>query len=468
MSSSLLCINGVYADTGEYLLPPLTIDEAAAIARAKPPEVETLEDLRIWFDEVTRARGVRGRPDLSDLSEVGWGVIFAADQKPPGLIAEIEKELAPLLEKRAAEAGRFFKICKDELGYQKGFDKEKFLRLHKAPLNDQADPEKLPYYLLIVGDPETIPYSFQQQLDVVYAVGRIWFDDPKDFGHYARSVVAAETSLSRPRRAAFFAPSHRKDLVSRLSARELTAPLAKWVKKKCPSWKVETWLGPKATRDQLGRLLGGDETPAFLFTAGHGVCYSLGDSRQEDGQGALVCADWGGKGTPVEPAQSFGKEDAVKAANVAGLITFHFACDSAGTSKMAPFTLGSPVQAANRSFMASMSRRLLTHPQGGALAVIGHVGGAWRSSFQWPGAEGQSQAFEDMIELLLKGKRIGDAMETFGLRYAGQATEIVDRIREEKEWEIKGKNEDIARYWSAAFDTRGFVVVGDPAVRLSV
>ena len=153
-----------------------------------------------------------------------------------------------------------------------------------------AVPAKVPYYLLIVGSPDAIPYRFQSQLDVQYAVGRLHFDTVDEYANYARSVVKAESgAVKLPREVAYFGVANGNDPSTKLSAEELVQPLRKQMAKKSEEWQHTTILPQSATKAQLTRLLGGDQAPALLFTASHGMSFSLDSPRQLAHQGALLC-----------------------------------------------------------------------------------------------------------------------------------------------------------------------------------
>ena len=74
---------------------------------------------------------------------------------------------------------------------QPGESKPAFLRrLGAGP--GAVDPDVIPYYLLLVGEPDQLTFGFQYQLDVAYAVGRVAFDDFAGYAAYAANVVRAE------------------------------------------------------------------------------------------------------------------------------------------------------------------------------------------------------------------------------------------------------------------------------------
>src|SRR5215831_17454875 len=225
MNENRLFFNGLNAATGDYLLPGLTPQQISAVARGEPQDSKQVAELRQWWQRVSQPQfaPIEGA-DPKNLAETGWGVIFAHDADP-----EIRRALAPLLEHRQKQAAksneRFYQEFVGPKAYRPGETKQQFLARHGAGPGP-ADPNKVPYYLLVVGDPETIPYRFQYQLDVQYAVGRIHFDTLDEYAQYARSVVDAETKgLALPRRAAFFAVQNPDDQATNLSATELVWPL---------------------------------------------------------------------------------------------------------------------------------------------------------------------------------------------------------------------------------------------------
>ncbi|MGB7248978.1 MAG: C25 family cysteine peptidase [Phormidesmis sp.] len=479
MTTEKIYFNGVNGSTGRYLFPPLTAEELANIAKGDEFDPKEISELKQKNQQVKGTESgfalVEGL-DPKNLAETGWGVIFSANADPA-----IKAALQELLDHRKKQATQkkehYYQEYAGPKGYRPDESKNKFLGRHGVGPGP-ADPDKMPYYLMIVGDPQTIPFRFQHQLDVQYAVGRIHFDTPAEYAQYAHSVVKAETEgIALPRRARFFGVKNSDDKATQLSAQNLIQPLAKWMvdDQKDNHWSVETTLGEAATKAELEKLLGGKETPAFLFTASHGMGFDHGDRRQLLYQGALLCQDWPGPRTwesrPIPSDFYFSCDDVSDDASLWGLIAFHFACYSAGTPQFDEFShrknSSERPEIAPHSFISSLSKRLLSHPKGGALAVIGHVERAWGCSFEWQDAGTQLAVFESTLKRLLEGHTVGSAIEYFNERYAELSTDLnveLEDIKYGGEFDVIA----LSSMWTANNDARGYTIVGDPAVKLPV
>ena len=464
---ALLCFNGVNGRDGGYLHPPVPPRLLADAARGGTFDRARVLELQAWARRSGKPkRGLKEGLDPGKIAEAGWGWVLPQSADASAL----RDALAPLLDHRRAEAGGHFREFVGEDGYRAGESKLDFLARHGAGPGP-ADPEKVPYYLLLVGDPEDLPFSFQFQLDVQYAVGRLCFDRLADYRSYAESVVAAETGqVLRERRASFFAPANPGDSVTAMTRAYLAEPLAAKVRREQPDWTVDTVLGQEATRGRLDLLLDGAENPAFLFAACHGLGFPAGDAQQRDLQGALVCQDWQGpEAGGIAREHYFAAADVGDEARVHGLIAFCFACFGAGTPRWDDFTRKSqgPRRALSPgAFLARLPQRLLGHPRGGALAVVGHVERAWGFSLVWPGAGPQITSFESALKRLLDGKPVGWAMEPFNQRYA----ELTSDLAAEVEALSFGKKLDelvLADLWTASHDARNYTIIGDPAVRVA-
>jgi hypothetical protein len=482
MSTESLIFNGIDGATGSYLTPPLPPADISALARDESIDPAHLAELQNRHRRDTEAtfgpvEGVNPR----DLASAGWGVLFSHDGSPG-----VKEALKPLLDHRKSQATRehehYYKEYTGPTGFRPTDSKRSFLARGGASAGMPADPEKVPYYLLLVGDPETIPYSFQYQLDVEYAVGRLWFErdgkpDLDAFANYARSVVEAESGrVSRPRKAAFLGVQNDGDTATNLSAENLVRPLASKLAGERRQWTFETRIKDRTYKADLAGLLNGPEVPAVLFTASHGMGFPSGHPRQLPHQGALLCQDFPGPsqwpGGPVTPEHYLAADDVGDGARLQGLLAFHFACYGAGTPRLNDFAhlrqLAQRNPIAPRGFVARLPQRLLGHPNGGALAVVGHVERAWSCSFYGGASLGQQlQAFQSTLLRLLDGFPVGYAMEYFNQLYAALSAELSGELEDIKYGKIA---DDVAlsSLWTSNNDARSYLVLGDPAVRLSL
>lgn len=458
--------NGINATTGESLLQRATLEQIAALACGEEVPSAEVEELRRWRTRVQQAHlDTRFEIDPRNLAEAGWGVIFPESRQD-----ELREALAPLLALRKAQASLVSEGRYRELVHRRGESKARFLARYRVGPGP-ADPDLLPYFLLLAGSPEEMSFRFQYQLDVQYAVGRLSFDTAEEYARYAESVVAAEQGrIATARRVSFFGVSNPGDQATASSLRNLVTPLATRIARDRPGWPVETVLGEDATKAALTERLGGARTPALLFTASHGLGFQLTDPRHLPHQGALLCQDWPGPQGwqgPIVHDHYLAGEDILDGASPAGLIAFFFACYGAGTPIYDSFEMnGEQKRLAAESFVSRLPQRLLAHPRGGALAVLGHVDRAWSFSFDWPESGAQLQVFESALGRLLEGYPVGAATEYFNQRYAELFTDLSEE-REEARWGARPDFLSLSALWTAAHDARSYAVLGDPAVRLA-
>lgn len=453
---SSVLFSGIDGATGEPLYDSLRQREVIVQLLARPA-VET--ERRLLF-------GI----DAQNLAEAGWGVVFA-----PGTPAAVRDALLPLLDRRREEAGYRFRIYEGAAAPQPGEGAGPWLARHGIGPNP-VDPARMPYYLLLIGDPAELPFSFQYGLDYQYAVGRLHFGDAASYGCYAASLLAAEDGIAfRPRKLAFWGPHNEGDLATELSATHLVQPLARQLEgllspaDRESRWKIETLLGERAKKAELARLLG-PEAPALLLTASHGIGRPLGDPARECLQGALLCQDWQprrGVPRPLDPAEIFSADDVSVSADLLGSIVFLFACFGAGTPERDNFSdLGcrSSCVGDGKPFVARLPQRLLSLPRG-ALAVIGHVERAWAHSFLWEHLGEQVQAFEGCLHALALGCRAGYALEALSDRFGEIASRLASLLAP-GELEEGVSPAELQELWRAHHDARNYVLLGDPAVRL--
>ena len=516
MATETMIFNGVDGATGRYLLPPVTPADIAALARGEPlgvddKEIEglTAHARRQKLQSFRVAAGV----DPRKIEDAGWGILFprfrgggTLDGRDAAAHARhqaaIREALAPLIEHRRNQATRIkaqrfraltvdVSLAPDGSGRLRTESKHGFFDRQDPPVDGNAavDPDVFPYYLLIVGSPAEISYRFQYQLDVQYAVGRLHFDTVDDYARYAQSVVAAETSgLSLGRRMALWGPRTPGDRATELSSEHLLTPLSQWLTKTLfaePGFAEHPWTLDSddighGTHARLAELLGGDRTPALLLTASHGLYYPQSHPWHRSHTGALLCQDWT-PGTPPTEDHLFAAADLPADARLAGLVAFHFACYGAGVPARDSFEhyeKGTPdAQRAARALAASpfvspLPRRMLAHPGGGALAVIGHVDRAWGSSFYKHGRRSdaaQLSVFQSTLRALLEGYPVGCAMDYFNERYAATTSDIANAISAYQQDGYSDQYEDdywMADRWLESSDARNYAVLGDPAVRL--
>ncbi len=400
----------------------------------------------------------------------------------PGVDQKIKDALAPLLSQRKALVGddaRLFKVFDGD--YQSGESATDWITRHGASVRTVVPLQGVPYYVLIVASPAVIPFEFQYELDLFWAVGRIWFDSADEFRQYADSVVKYETDATVPtsRQMAFFNTCNQGDGATKLLTDQVALPLLNGTNISKPigqgkkqDFRVQRFLGESAGKESLAKILRGDipnGPPALLFTGSHGKSSDIADPWMPEVRGALLCQEWV-KGIPATPDQVFAGADVSDNAKIHGMIHFMFACYGVGWPQYDTYSrTASAPQIAPGPGLAQLPRKLLAHPEGGALAVLGHIDRAWGWSFESDNGTAQNGDFRMILNSLMAGNRIGQATDQFNTNWAALSTGIAETLQQMQNGErtLSGDNlKKFANQWVARDDARNYIVLGDPAVRL--
>jgi hypothetical protein len=456
-------LNGIDGASGAYLQDAIDLSAAAALVRREGRDPAVDSWLRRVWRSLTRPHlglAPNVRPEV--VAEAGWGVVFHRNEDPA-----VKAALEPLIahRRRTIENDARVKV----LEYIDGESRARFLARHGVGAASVV-PDKVPYYLLLAGGPERIPFSVCHDLDVEYAVGCLQFDTPEEYRRYAESVIALETgnAPARERRATFFATRHSMDAATRLSADNMVRPLIASVGSAFGT--TSPFVGESACKSVLIEALRGRTArPAFLMTASHGIGWPCGDARQAAAQGALLCQDWPPFTAP-EPAHYVAASDVAADAEIHGLVAFVFACYGAGTpshDRYAHNAGEAPPRIAPKPFIAALPKALLAHPRGGALAVIGHIERAWGYSIVTPNAGPQLLPFENALLRIAAGEPVGHAMKDFNEKYAALSTTL-SSLLEQKSYGAVVSERELAAAWAERNDAGGYMVIGDPAVSLRV
>lgn len=456
------CIDLLLVDAEDRAPMLLGVDRMAAADAARPAPRPKPDEL--WSDEHA--------PD--DLVRQRWGLIAPAGERGDRLIDAI----APLVEHRRRQQGAvaIYRVPPRMTASEAARWKKRVFR------TGAGSDDALPRYQLIVGDLDEVPLAIHHVQASDGFVGRLAFDELDGYRSYAAKVIAWEDA--RPAVAAGDAILHAvRDgtPATRRAYEALIAPGEQLLRQRRAAYG-SLWVtgSERPSPDELWAAAR-RERPSVLLSVGHGIGVSrdCGDAVQRRRQGAL----------------SFGASGAIEGADFVGRgflpggIWLSIACFSAGTPETSDYyhwldTLRRTGHAASgighvldtlahdRPFLAAIPKAVLADPNG-PLAFVGHVDLAWTYSFfdldDRP--RRRPARLVSVLQALLSRHRAGVAVRKLMHAFAEVNTELT--TLQDAQARVGGAIRDAdrvrrAHLWMLRQDLAGYLLLGDPAVRLPI
>ena len=457
--------------SGQRLIEPLEEEEfARRLVEALTQNSEALRSLTAVTRQASLFRGERERkqtPDLGNPRTVGWTFLMAAEDPQRKDLIDIVR---PLAEHREMPDPSSPLLLGDE-GDWAGWIRDVYLGL---PMSER------PFYVLIVGGPNQIPFRFQSLMNVAAATGRVAFDRLQDLEAYVQKVIRLETAdqpATAPT-AVFFATDEGYPDPTYFSRRFMAEPLIQLAEKR-GSFNVKRILGSQATKGRLRDVLAASR-PALVYTASHGMADRSGVSEQQQRyNGAIVCQPPTGP-QPIQERLFSAADVPMDRPFLEGALFFQFACYGYGTPAESDFRhwrLDAPSLDVDADFVAALPKRLLAHPEG-PIAFIGHLDTAWLHAFDDPDNPGVQArwhprlapfmtAVENLLDLRPSGYAMGDLNTRYNLTNA-DLTDLWDGMRRKRLSLATKVQARLVDTFVTRGDAQNYLVFGDPAAQLRV
>lgn len=439
--------------------------------------------------------------DSNNLRAQRWGVVAPLGPTGDRLLAEIQ----PLIAARQAEQGAPVRIYRPPAQ----LDEVEALQYRKDHYDTGRElAQGLPRYLLILGDLDEVPLALQQVLQTDALVGRLTFPRPEGYAAYVEKVLRSEAGQRAERGRALFYTVPDGTAATQVGDAALISPCFDLAERShaAGEFAAEVRSLNHDSADQLSptALLAAARglQPTALLSVSHGEGEPPGGyrspTRQRERQGAMCFGD-----DEVLAASDLGDRRFLP-----GGLWLMVSCYGAGTPSFSAYQpwlehLGRSSQHAElqrllaglprpggRPFIAALPQALLANPAG-PLAFIGHIDLAWTYSFAdldaGPHAIPRPARFVEALRWALRGDRVGLCCREL-MRALGQTqTEIlalsqtpsaaragqphVSASSAAHSARQPGALDPAARFghlWMLRQDLLGYILLGDPAVRLPV
>lgn len=425
--------------------------------------------------------------DPNDLNAQRWGVVAPQGRLGDKLLDAIK----PLLRLREEEQGpppMIFRPPSDLDAVQSAEWKDKEYWSERIAEADR------PLYLLMLGDLHHLSVDLQHSLTAGARVGRLHCADTageidlNGYAAYAEKVVRlAREGTPDAEPDMLFYVAQDGTAATMTGESMLIEPSIAEMKEGKPKGHYPYAELRELVAEDADELLaaGASKRPSVMMSMSHGLGPPRrgfkSEDEQQQRQGAMVL----GQGQVLDA------ECVRSAPFLPGGLWFYLACFGAGTppgsvyhawlshlAKESAYSghveavLGSLPKSGQRPFVAAMPQAALANPQG-PLAVLGHVDLAWTYGFSNAKklSESRKGRILSSLQVMLRGGRAGLALEALARFYretndalmAGYQLAADARAANRPD---PGDPVERGHLWMLRNDLRGYILLGDPAVRL--